>query len=227
MGKIVSKRVLVIKFVFMIDVTKDFCAGGSLPVPDAEAIIAPINCLVEWAIKNGVVIIIFRDWHPADSDHFIKWPAHSVAHTTGSELHDSLLISFKHVTHFYKGKLKEEDGHSGWEGHNAQNEMLEKFMRESIQKIMNEFAGQFDEVKIEIYHSGLATDFCVGDTVFGSLDFGKRWSADDPEHRKVVSYLLTDTVRAVNLTVGDGDRAIEKMRAAGAIIVTTKEVMHE
>ena len=90
---------------------------------------------------------------------------------------------------------------------------------------MNEFVGQFDEVKIEIYHSGLATDFCVGDTVFGSIDFGKRWSAEDFEHRKVVCYLITDTVRAVNLTVGDGERAIEKMRIAGAVVTTTKEVI--
>jgi len=54
---------------------------------------------------------------------------------------------------------------------------------------------------------GLATDYCVRATVLHALGEGF----------EVV--VLRDAVRAVDVQAGDGDRALEEMRAAGAELV--------
>ena len=42
-GPITNERTLSLSFLFIINVLKDFCNGGSLAVPDANAVIEPIN----------------------------------------------------------------------------------------------------------------------------------------------------------------------------------------
>ena len=56
---------------------------------------------------------------------------------------------------------------------------------------------------------GLATDYCVRETVLDAMDRG--FSAG----------VLTDAVAAVDLAPGDGDRALEDMARAGASRLTT------
>jgi nicotinamidase/pyrazinamidase len=54
--------------------------------------------------------------------------------------------------------------------------------------------------------AGLATDYCVADTTLDAIRLG---------HTATV---LLEGIRAVDLQLGDGDRAIERMRAAGAVL---------
>ncbi len=54
--------------------------------------------------------------------------------------------------------------------------------------------------------AGLATDYCVKETGLDAVRLG---------HGAVV---LSSMIRAVDLHPGDGDRAIERMREAGATI---------
>jgi len=63
-----------------------------------------------------------------------------------------------------------------------------------------------------IYVGGLATDYCVKATALDAVREGF----------EVV--ILADAIRAVNLTPGDGDRAIAEMRDAGAGFVTLLEL---
>jgi nicotinamidase/pyrazinamidase len=53
---------------------------------------------------------------------------------------------------------------------------------------------------------GLATDYCVVETVLDArrLDF---WTG-----------VVSEAIRAVDLHAGDGDRALERMREAGAVV---------
>jgi nicotinamidase/pyrazinamidase len=62
----------------------------------------------------------------------------------------------------------------------------------------------------EVWVGGLATDYCVKNTVLDALKSGLRVKA------------LRNAMRPVELKPGDGDRAIEEMRAAGAEIVTSQ-----
>jgi nicotinamidase/pyrazinamidase len=59
---------------------------------------------------------------------------------------------------------------------------------------------------------GLATDYCV------------RATALDAARAGLEVVLLTDAIGAVDLEPGDGARALEEMRAAGARLTTLKEL---
>lgn len=64
-----------------------------------------------------------------------------------------------------------------------------------------------------VFIGGLATVYCVKETVLDALKLGLK------------TYLLADASGAVDLRAGDGARAIEEMRNAGAITTTVKEVL--
>jgi nicotinamidase/pyrazinamidase len=53
---------------------------------------------------------------------------------------------------------------------------------------------------------GLATDYCVKDTALDALRLG------------YPTTVLTEAIRAVDLQPGDGDRALEAVRAAGGTV---------
>ena len=50
----------------IIDVQNDFCTGGALAVPDAEAVLPVINQL---GPQFGTVVLT-QDWHPAGHSSF-------------------------------------------------------------------------------------------------------------------------------------------------------------
>jgi nicotinamidase/pyrazinamidase len=63
-----------------------------------------------------------------------------------------------------------------------------------------------------IFVGGLATDYCVRYTVLDALRHGFR------------VFVLTDAIRAINRSPGDGQRAIDEMTRRGATLATTKEL---
>jgi nicotinamidase/pyrazinamidase len=63
----------------------------------------------------------------------------------------------------------------------------------------------------EVWVGGLATDYCVKNTVLDGLKEGFAVRA------------LEDAMRPVELKPGDGERALEEMRTAGAEIVSSVE----
>jgi nicotinamidase/pyrazinamidase len=76
-----------------------------------------------------------------------------------------------------------------------------------------DFAVSLGENGIQrLFIGGLATDYCVRCTALDALQEGFQ----------VV--VLQDAIAAVDLKPGDGDRAIEEMRAAGATFVTFDDV---
>lgn len=90
----------------VIDVQNDFCDGGALAVPDADAILPIVNRLV----RDHEHVFLSQDWHPPghvsfasshpgtvvfsrimlDSGEQILWPDHCVADSHGAAFHPSL-----------------------------------------------------------------------------------------------------------------------------------------
>ena len=74
----------------VVDVQNDFCSGGALAVPDGDAVVEPINRLME----QIPVVFATRDWHPADHHSFVAqggpWPPHCIQGSTGAQLHPGL-----------------------------------------------------------------------------------------------------------------------------------------
>ena len=63
-----------------------------------------------------------------------------------------------------------------------------------------------------VFVGGLATDYCVLNTVKDAL-----------ENRYQV-YVLSDAVRAVNIHPGDGDKALQEMTARGAVMINAQDL---
>jgi nicotinamidase/pyrazinamidase len=130
-----------------------------------------------------------RDWHPANHCSFLaqggEWPEHCVAHTPGAEFAAALVLP-SGARVISKATQPESDAYSGFAG-TALHEQLQGA------RVRRLFVG------------GLATDYCVLNTVQDALRLGY-----DVE-------LLLDCIRAVDVRPGDGERAIAAMLAAGAV----------
>jgi nicotinamidase/pyrazinamidase len=174
----------------VVDVQNDFCPGGALAVERGDEVVAPLNRLMEEFLERGEPVYKSRDWHPARTKHFADyggtWPVHCVRGTPGAEFHEDLLDDPR-VRVVSKG-LGDEDSYSAFDG----TTLAEELRREGVR---------------EVWVGGLATDYCVKNTVLDALREGFRVRA------------LSDAMRAVNLKPDDGRRAIEEMRAAGAEVV--------
>jgi nicotinamidase/pyrazinamidase len=136
----------------VVDVQRDFCPGGALAVPDADAVIEPLN----WLMRQHDLVIATRDWHPADHGSFEEqggtWPEHCVQETSGAELHPKLdRRGIDQVID--KGQEADTDGYSGFEGTD-----LGRILRER---------------EIEHVHvGGLALDYCVKNTALDAVRAG-------------------------------------------------------
>jgi nicotinamidase/pyrazinamidase len=180
-----EKRCLLI-----VDVQNDFCPGGALAVDGGDEIVARINRI----IGRFDLVLASRDMHPEGSRHFEKWPVHCVRGTRGAEFHSGLAIAA--VDCFLeKGTALADDGYSDFE---ATNLDLAGYLRE--------------QAVTALFVCGLATDYCVKETVLDALrlDFS--------------TSVLEDCIMAVNAQPGDGERAIGEMKKHGAVFLSSQDI---
>ena len=184
-----KKRALIVT-----DVQNDFCPGGSLAIDRGDEVVAPLNKLITEFLERGEPVFKIRDWHPPTTKHFADfggtWPIHCVQNTKGAEFHPNLIDDI-HIRVISKG-LGDEDCYSAFDG--------------------TDLGLQLQRLGVnELWVGGLATDYCVKNTVLDGLKEGFAVKA------------LADAMRPVELQAGDGERALEEMRAAGAEIIRTQE----
>ena len=198
MKKEVKRSALII-----VDAQNDFCHGGSLAVPRGDEVVAPLNSRAELFYAKGFPVFATRDWHPEKTKHFKDfggvWPPHCVQHTFGACFHDDLRFIGAEI--ISKGMTEDEDetSYSGFGGVNYAGQNLEELLK--------------SRNVTDLYIGGLATDYCVKQTVLDGLKLGFK------------VYLLEDAVRAVNLKPTDGAKAIKEMKKAGAKVIKTKEAL--
>ena len=174
----------------VVDVQNDFCPGGTLAVPHGDEVIEPLNKLIDEFLERGAPVYKSRDWHPPETKHFAAhggtWPVHCVQNTEGANFHSELRDDPR-ITVISKG-LGDKDCYSAFDE--------------------TDLATHLHQHKVEeVVIGGLATDYCVKNTVLDALKHGFKVKA------------VENAMRAVDLHPGDGERAIAEMRDAGAEIV--------
>jgi nicotinamidase/pyrazinamidase len=182
----------------VVDLQNDFAdPAGSLSVSGGSDIVPTVNAQVRAARAAASPILYTQDWHPEVTPHFAKdggiWPVHCVQETWGAALHPDLLVDGRVVRKGSHG----EDGYSGFS------------MRDPVSgdTLPTDLDGLLRDAGVErVVVCGLATDYCVLQTAL------------DARHLGYATELLRDAVRSVDLSPGDGDRAIEQMRAAGVTV---------
>lgn len=177
----------------VVDVQKDFCPGGALPVPRGDEIIPIVNQLIITARAHNRPVLLTMDWHPIDTKHFEKWPRHCEMHSTGAQIHDDILTEGARI--FAKGMDDEWDGYSAFEGRVYDGYKYTDFFDEILQR---------KNIKTLIV-CGLATDYCVKETAIDAVCNGYK------------CILVKDACRAVSPDTEAA--ALEEMETDGVEII--------
>jgi nicotinamidase/pyrazinamidase len=164
-------------------------------------VVPVLNRYIERFGKLKASIYASRDWHPPVTKHFQAhggvWPPHCVEGTKGAEFHPDLALPPEAVM-ISKGMDPEQDAYSCFQAEDAEG---------------RDFAVSLGERGIQrLFVGGLATDYCVKSTVLDAL------------HEGFQVVVLHDAIGAVDVKPGDGERAIEEMRAAGATFATLDDL---
>jgi len=184
----------------VVDMQNDFCSNGSLPVKDGDTVVPVLNRYIELFKASGLSVFATRDWHPEKTKHFAKyggkWPVHCVQGTKGAEFHMDLHLQDAII--ITTGDRPDDDGYSGIRGRDPSGRLLSQVLRDSC----------IDH----IYVGGLATDYCVKETVLDGLRAGFKVT------------VLGDAIKGVDVKRGDSDRAMEEMTGNGADVKTLKDM---
>jgi nicotinamidase/pyrazinamidase len=180
----------------IVDVQNDFLPGGALPVPNGDEVIPVLNEYIKVFSKAGGVIFATRDWHPENHLSFKEnggiWPKHCVAGTFGAQISKDLKLPSETFI-INKGTRPELECYSGF-----QDTVLEHLLRERGIK--------------RVFVGGLATDYCVLNTVLGAIHLG------------FFTFFLEDASRGVDVKPGDVERAVEKMLSEGAVKIELSDI---
>ena len=175
----------------IVDLQNDFLPGGSLGVPEGDRVVQPINTLIDLYAGRGLPVYASRDWHPQDHCSFAAqggpWPPHCVADSAGAAFSQALRFPADVIV-VSKAVSPSEDAYSAFNGTGLARSML---------------ADGITRVAV----CGLATDYCVLNTVLDGIEAGFE------------ILLALEGTRAVEVTQGDGDRAIARMLTRGAVPV--------
>jgi nicotinamidase/pyrazinamidase len=185
----------------VVDLQNDFCPGGALAVRDGDAIVPVVNRYLERFVSAGAPVFLTRDWHPPVTTHFQAyggvWPPHCVQGTRGAEFHPGLKLPAG-AEIVSKGMDPTRDSYSAFQAEDPAGQP---------------FPGVLTNRGVRrLYVGGLATDYCVRASVLDALNAGF----------EVV--VLGDAIGAVDLKPGDGARAMEEIRNAGAKFATVNDV---
>lgn len=179
----------------VIDMQVDFLPGGALGVAGGHEVVAPINHLIALYGAAGAPVFASRDWHPQDHCSFQAqggpWPPHCMADTPGAQFAAELALPDDAVV-ISKATTAAVDAYSAFNG--------------------TDLAAQLRARGVErVAVVGLATDYCVLNTVTDALEEG------------FTTLLVPEAMRAVEVQPGDGRHALDRMVARGAVPVRLGE----
>ena len=177
------------------DIQVDFLPGGALPVPEGDQVIPVLNEYITVFKNADLKIFATRDWHPPNHVSFKEqggpWPSHCVQNSDGAKF-STLLKLPSSVTVISKATDPSKEAYSAFDGTELSEEL------------------KIAEVSL-IFVGGLATDYCVKNTVLDGLKLGF----------KIV--FLTDASRGINVKPGDVEIATREMVKNGAEQATLED----
>lgn len=178
------------KALLIVDVQNDFVKGGTLAVENAEEVVPVINKLID----KFDLVLATQDWHPDESVHFDKWPAHCVAGTYGAELHPDLHKE-KIDQSFLKGTGNKDDGYSAFEAINVD---LASYLR--------------DKEVSKLYACGIALEFCVKSSALDALKEGFK------------VFLIRDAIATFSREEEEIAREYGELEKAGAAVISSNQI---
>ncbi len=162
---------------------------------EGDKVVPVLNTYIETFSEAHAPIIFTRDWHPPDHSSFKAqggpWPPHCVQNSEGAKFHPSLKIPAE--GEIVSKADKKDEAYSFFKG----TDLSTKLHQRGIRKLLV---------------GGLATDYCVKETVLDGLKHGFE------------VFHLDDASRGVNVHPDDSDRALAEMVSAGAKRITLRDL---
>jgi nicotinamidase/pyrazinamidase len=172
----------------LVDVQRDFLPGGALGVADGGAVVPVLGGMALTFAEAGLPIYASRDWHPADHCSFVSRGGPWPAHCVA----DTRGAEFADLLVLPPGT------HVVSKGTRSDADAYSAFDGTNLALPLRASGIR------RLWIGGLATDYCVRATVLDARAAG------------FDAIVLTDAVRAVDVKPGDGARALDEMRRAGA-----------
>lgn len=176
----------------VVDVQRDFCPGGAIPIAGGDRIVPVINRLIEETVAAGGTVIASRDWHPKGHISFQScggsWPEHCVQNSDGAKFHNDLHLP-ANILVISKGADLDRDQFSAFDDTGLADELRRRGICRAIV-------------------CGLALDICVRATALDALHEGFRTLVEREATRPV--------------TEAAGDAVISEMTRAGVVIKSEK-----
>lgn len=181
-------------FLLLVDLQRDFCPGGALPVPGGDETVPLANALA----RRFAHVLLTQDWHPPGHGSFASshpgrrpfetitvaygpqtlWPDHCVQGSDGAAFHPDLDLDQAELV-LRKGFDPAIDSYSAFfENDRTTPTGLGGYLKERGCR--------------HLYIAGLALDYCV------------RWSAEDGRRLGWPVTVIEDACRAIDL---EGSRA--------------------
>jgi nicotinamidase/pyrazinamidase len=180
----------------VVDVQRDFLPGGALGVPHGHAVLAPLNRLARAFDVRGLPVIATRDWHPLDHCSFKAQGGPWPPHCVADTA----------GARFDPGLALPITTHVVSKAMQAQRDAYSGFAGTGLHALLQRLGVR------RLFVGGLATDYCVLQTVLDARALG------------YAVVVLRDAVAAVDAQSGDGQRALARMQAAGALLAHSRTV---
>ena len=172
----------------IIDMQKDFCPGGALPVTDCSRALEVLSTWLDAADQAGITIVASRDWHPPDHMSFKAqggpWPEHCVRGTDGASFCEELHLPAQAVI-INKGMEPDVEQYSAFDVGRLESTLRERGIR-------------------RLWVAGVAQEICVRAAVLDALQSGFE------------VHVIVEATAPVK--PDDGHEALAVMQAAGAIL---------
>ncbi|HJR58452.1 MAG TPA: isochorismatase family protein [Vicinamibacterales bacterium] len=186
-----AKRLRAGDALMIVDVQRDFCAGGALAIERGDEVVPVLNRWIAAATSAGVPIYASRDWHPLRHPSFRefggKWPPHCLQDSAGAQFHADLALPPSAIV-VTKGVRFDRDQNSAFDG----TGLVAELQRSGVTRL---------------WVGGLAQDVCVCATVL------------DARREGFATIVLTDATMPV--TREGARAAEEEMKRAGALFEMT------
>ena len=181
----------------LVDIQNDFCPGGALAVAEGDQVVGLANLLIGHFRRLGAPVIYTRDWHPKNHCSFKAYGGPWPAHC----------VQYSPGAQFHPDLDVPDDAvilSKAWAPDSEDfsgkrsSELFPILAKTGVQRLVL---------------AGLATEYCVKAT------------AHDARAEGFEVIVIADAIRAVNVRPGDGQRALDDMRARGVALLTSADFL--
>jgi len=176
----------------VVDPQADFFPGGALAVSEGDAILVTVNHALQAFSDAGLPIFVTRDWHPADHCSFTAQGGQWPDHCVKGSAGAELHPDLELPPIFSMVQ----------KATTADREAYSDFEGTGLAETLRRLGVR------RVVVCGLALEYCVRAACLDAIEAGFE------------AMLLTDGTRAVDVSPGDGDRALADLRDAGVVMLS-------